>query len=88
LEEYFLLLIQAYTDIQTIKILDPVINRRPITLTFDDVDADLCYNRYRFLKQDLWRLHKALKLDEFEDGIIKVGESPLNIIYMVLKRRY
>jgi len=72
LEECFLLLIKAYTAMQMIDIPDPVINRRPIALTFDDVDAVICYNRYRFLKPDLWRLHKALKLDEFEDGIIKI----------------
>ena len=49
-----------------------VINRRPVALTFDDVNEDTCYNRYRFLKPDLRRLHKALKLDEFGDGYIRV----------------
>jgi len=76
LEEYLQLLIEAYTAIQTIEIPASVINRRPVALTFDDVDENICYHRYRFLKPDLLRLHKALKLDEFEDGIIKIGASP------------
>jgi len=78
LEEYFQLLIKAYTDIQTIEIPDSLINRRPIAMTFDDVDESICYNRYRFLKPDLWRIHKALKLDEFEDGIIKIAHGNLS----------
>jgi len=80
LEEYFQLLIESNTSLQTIEIPDPVINRRPVSLTFDDVDADICYHRYRFLKPDLWRLHKALKLDEIEDGIIKIGANPSKYI--------
>jgi hypothetical protein len=31
------------------------INRRPVALTFNDFNEDTCYNRYRFLKPDLWR---------------------------------
>jgi hypothetical protein len=66
-------LVESYTTMKVIDVPDPVINRAPVALTFNDVDEDSCYNRYRFLKPDLWRLHKALKLDEFEDGYIRVG---------------
>jgi hypothetical protein len=66
-------LLESYTTMKVIDVPEPVINRRPVALTFNDVDEDTCYNRYRFLKPDLWRLHKALKLDEFEDGYIRVG---------------
>jgi hypothetical protein len=58
---------------KVVDVPEPVINRTPVALTFNDVDEDTCYNRYRFLKPDLRRLHKALKLDEFEDGYIRVG---------------
>ncbi len=64
-------LVESYTTMKVIDIPDPVINRTPVPLTFNDVAEDNCYNRYRFLKPDLWRLHKALKLDEFEDGCIR-----------------
>jgi hypothetical protein len=57
---------------KVVDIPEPTINRTPVALTFNDVDEDTCYSRYRFLKPDLWRLHKALKLDEFEDGYIMV----------------
>ena len=66
-------LIESYTTMKVVDIPDPVINRTPVPLTFNDVAEDNCYNRYRFLKSDLSRLHKALKLDEFEDGCIRVG---------------
>ena len=59
------------------RIPEPVINRAPVALTFNDIDEDSCYNRYRFLKPDLWRLHKAWKLDEFEDGYIRVGSPAI-----------
>jgi hypothetical protein len=60
-------LVESYTTMKVIDVPEPVINRAPVALTFDDIDEDSCYNRYRFLKPDLWRLHKALKLDEFAD---------------------
>ena len=66
-------LVESYTTMKVIDVPVPVINRTPVALTFNDVDEDTCYNRYRFLKPDLWRLHKALKLDEFGDGYIRVG---------------
>ena len=66
-------LVESYTTMKVVDIPEPVINRTPVTLTFNDVNEDTCYNRYRFLKPDLRRLHKALKLDEFEDGYIRVG---------------
>jgi len=68
-------LVESYISMKVIDVPKHVINRRPVALTFDDVNEDTCYNRYRFLKPDFLRLHTALKLDEFEDGI-KVGSSP------------
>jgi hypothetical protein len=67
-------LVESYTTMKVIDVPEPAaINRAPVALTFNDVDEDTCYSRYRFLKPDLWRLHKALKLDEFEDGYIRAG---------------
>jgi len=64
-------LVESYTTMKVIDVPEPAaINRRPVALTFNDINEDTCYNRYRFLKPDLWRLHKALKLDEFGDGWI------------------
>ena len=67
-------LVETYTTMKVIDVPEPAaINRRPVALTFNDINEDTCYNRYRFLKPDLWRLHKALKLDEFGDGYIRVA---------------
>ena len=53
-------LVESYTTIKVVDIPEPaVINRRPVALTFDDVNEDTCYNRYRFLKPDRWRLHRT-----------------------------
>ena len=76
MEAVFHGLVESYTAIKVIDVPDPAIKRKPVPLTFNDVDEDNCYNRHRFLKLDLWRLHKAFKLDEFEDGYIRVGSSP------------
>ena len=76
MDAVFHVIVESYTTMKVIDIPETSINRRPVALTFNDVDEDSCYNRYRFLKPDLWRLHKAFKLDEFEDGYIRVGSSP------------
>ena len=76
MDAVFHVIVESYTTMKVIDIPETSINRRPVALTFNDVDEDSCYNRYRFLKPDLWRLHKALKLDEFEDAYIMVGSSP------------
>jgi hypothetical protein len=83
-------LVESYTTMKLVDITEPTINRRPVALTFNDISEDTCYNRYRFLKLDLWRLHKALKFDEFEDGFIRVDRLQVLIstISMELKRRY
>ena len=88
-------LVETYTNMKVIDALEPaVINRRSVALTFNDISEDTCYNRYRFLKPDIWRLHKTLKLVDFGDGYIRVG-SPVtrlqvlpSTINMELKRRY
>jgi hypothetical protein len=79
-------LVESYTTMMVVDIPEPTINRRPVALTFNDVDEDSCYNRYRFLKPDLRRLHKVLKLDEFGDGYVSLHILP-STVNLELKKR-
>ena len=70
MEDILQILVAEFVSMQVAEVPTVAINRRPVYVKFDDVDEDICYNRYRFLKKDLWRLHQAFRLDQFNGWII------------------
>ena len=70
MEDILQILVADFVSMQVAEVPTVAINRRPVYVKFDDVDEDICYNRYRFLKKDLWRLHQAFRLDQFNGWII------------------
>jgi hypothetical protein len=70
MEEFLEVLVEAYKAMQLVEVPESAIIRNHFFRTFDDVQEDICYNRYRFLKQDLWRVHRALRLDQLGPCII------------------
>ena len=79
MEELLDIIVEAYKAIQIVEVPHVPIIRNHFFRTFDDVQEDICYNRYRFLKQDLWRLHRALRLDQLGPCIkCDTGKSNVN----------
>lgn len=54
----------AYNDDLPVRV-----RTRPTMLTINDFSESDCYIRFKFTKPDLYRLHDALKLDDFEGSV-------------------